>query len=85
MLLNFQEADSDTMYCTCGGIGDPFAIIMNKVTADAEQNILAFEGAKCPAQITLSVRQIYHTWLAVQPIAPRKTCSALVDCEIARK
>ena len=81
MLLNFQEADSDTMFCTCGGIGDPFAIIMNKVTAD----IVAPKGAKCPAQITLSVRQIYHTWLAVQPIAPRKTCSALVDCEIARK
>ena len=25
------EPDSEVMYCTCSGIGDPFAIIMNKV------------------------------------------------------
>ena len=27
------------MHCTCGGIGDPFSIILNKVIAQGETNV----------------------------------------------
>ena len=27
-----SEEDESTMLCTCGGIGDPYSIIMNKVS-----------------------------------------------------
>ena len=29
--MDDSEVDSSVMFCTCGGIGDPYSIIMNKV------------------------------------------------------